>query len=154
MSSSRTVHAAVASVSRKVENVARVSSLSLKVFPVDLICELLEQFSFEKLRGRDGFESYWVAQLLLSLDVSHNTLFDMYHHLFSSLDGNRPYQLHLSAPLRFIMERWLESVLVTGRRVPVQVMDEVIVRLEEYVPTAQEEVRAWKNLVQRLRTGR
>lgn len=150
----KSVPAAVASISRKVENVARVSSLSLKVFPVDVISELLEQLSFEKFRGHEGFDPCWVPRLMLSLDVSHNTLFDLYHHFFSSLDGNRPFQLHFSAPLRYVTERWLEAAMVTGRRIPVQVMDEVIVRLEEYAPAAQEEVRAWKNLSQRVKAGR
>lgn len=86
MAASRSAPALVASVARKVEHVARLSSLSLKVFPVDVICEQLEQLSFDLLRGQEGFDPCWVTRLMLDVGVSHNTLFDLYHHLFASLD--------------------------------------------------------------------
>ncbi len=91
-----------------------------------------------------------MARLLLGLDISHNTLFDLYHLMFASLDGDRKRQLHFSSPLRHVLERWVESSVGTRRRLPAQVVDDVILRLEEYLP-AQDEVRAWKVFAQRIK---
>lgn len=143
----------VASLSRKVEHVAKFSSLSLKVFPVDTIVELLESMSYE-MRSKEDFDAVWVPRLLWSCNVSFSTLYDIYHHLVVSSDHDRAKQLHYCVPLRFILERWIDSMGTSGlvssnaeqvqfrtKRVPFAV-DDIICRLEEF-PEAKREYDAW-----------
>lgn len=151
-----------ASLSRKVEVVGKLSSLSLKVrkamfisslvsqssfclfkvFPVDTVVELLEGVSFD-MQSSNG---EWVPQLLLGCGVSCSALFDFYHHLFVA-EENRPKKLHYSAPLRYVIERWHreESDDFRAKRLPF-VVDDVIVRLEELGADAAPELAKWKAL--------
>jgi nuclear pore complex protein Nup155 len=142
--------AIAASLSRKVEHVGKLSSLSLKVFPVDTVCELLEQVSFE-LRQREGFDGTWVPVLFSNCGISFNTLYDLYHHLLVSTD-DRAKQVHYSLPLRFIVEQWIASVSTSGvpstqirtKRLPFAI-DDIILRLEE-CPEAKLELAKWVEL--------
>ena len=150
--------AVTASLSRKVESVGKLSSLSLKVFPVDTICELLEQqISFE-LRGREGFDGTWVVQLLNRTGVTYNTLYDLYHHLLVSTD-DRAKQVHYSVPLREVVERWMDQIAFLSpnsaehgqfrtKRLPFTV-DDIILRLQE-CPEAKLEVAKWTALQDKL----
>jgi nuclear pore complex protein Nup155 len=139
-----------AALSRKVEHVARLSSLSLKVFPVDSVCEMLEQVAFEM-----GSSSEWVPQLMLSCGVSFNSLYDLYHHLLVSED-DRAKKLHYSAPLRYIVEKWNQEALSNEsqfriKRLPFAVED-VILRLEECGGTeAAQEVAKWQKLAAQVK---
>lgn len=149
----QTFAAVTSSLSRKVELVAKSTSLSLKVFPIETVCELLEQVSFE-MKGREGFNGTWVVQLLGACGVSLNTLFDLYHHFLVSTD-DRSKHLHFSLPLRFVVESWIEAVTFLPptsaehvqfrtKRLPFLV-DEIILRLEE-CPEAKQEISRWQGL--------
>ncbi len=140
-----------AALARKVEHVTKLSSLSLKVFPVDSVCEMLEQVAFEM-----GASSEWVPQLMLSCGVSFNSVYDLYHHFLVSED-DRAKKLHYSAPLRYIVEKWRQEAAHSNesqfrtKRLPFAVED-VILRLEECggADSAQE-VAKWKQLAQTLK---
>ena len=131
--------ALTASVSRKVEHVAKLTSLSLKVFPIDTVCELLEQFSYD-------LRTTWVAKLLQHCGVSLSTLYDLYHHLLVSTDDK---EVHFSVPLRHIVESGLAAGdALSGKRLPFGI-DGIILRLEE-CPEAKGELAKWEALRRRV----
>ena len=137
--------ALTASVSRKVEHVAKLTSLSLKVFPIDTVCELLEQFSYD-LRTRDGYDATWVAKLLQQCGVSLSTLYDLYHHLLVSTDDK---EVHFSVPLRYVVESGLAAGdALSGKRLPFGI-DGIILRLDE-CPEAKGELAKWEALRRRV----
>ena len=137
--------AVVASLSRKVEHVAKLTSLSLKVFPVDTVCELLELEVSMDLATRQGYDGSWVAKLMSRCGVSFGTLYDLYHHFLTSTN-DRPKQVHFSLPLRFIVDSGLDSL--SGKRLPFAI-DSIILRLEE-CPEARSELAQWTAIRHRL----
>ncbi len=99
-----------------------------------------------------------MARLLLDQGVSHHTLFDIYHSEFTREKLQHEWQLHLSVPLRFVLERWVEASVGTRMRPPAQAhIDDILLRLEDLAPycpaAAQKEVRQWNLFAQSLKGG-
>ena len=126
---------------KKVEHVVKQTSLSSKVFPLEMVVQLLEDVSVS-LKNHEGFEGKWVAKLMLDVGVSFNTLFNVYYNLFTA-SNDKQRQKHLSKPILFILEQWLTSESSQTQKRLSFFVDEIILRLEE---SALPECQDFKNL--------